>query len=121
MIHDVITFSVFKEYLCFVKRANILIIGKLDREDQGELRTLRMPITNEVTGLRMWNGTCTLVTSNVVHVLKYHDALVCVRTLGFKTKLPFCDMKRLNCEHIRCQIYRDNLIISLETNVTISS
>ena len=117
-MHDVAAFSASEEYLCFVTRQNVLKIGTLERDDQDRLfirtlRTLRIPPANDVTGLRLWNGICTVVTGNVVRVLKYDDTVVCVRTLEFKAKLPFCDLKSLTREQIKCQIYRENLIISL--------
>ncbi|XP_071056665.1 uncharacterized protein [Onthophagus taurus] len=117
IVQDVILYSAYKIYLCFVKRGGRVSIVKLGYDSEGEkkffeITYVRIYSPDEVTGVRIWNGICTFLMNSDVKILKYDDEMPPMTTIENKTKLRFCDKNKFHQQR-NTFIYRNDIIISI--------
>ncbi|XP_044254993.1 uncharacterized protein LOC123005354 [Tribolium madens] len=117
ILEDVMSHSIYKNYICYQKHGGRLTIEKLTNSNGRVLEETwftRVYSPKNITCINMWNGVCTILISNDVRKVNYDSKnILPASEYHEKCLLNFSSIPNSLTSHQTHHILRDDIIIVL--------
>ncbi|CAG9860538.1 unnamed protein product [Phyllotreta striolata] len=113
--HDVVSYSVYKNYICYEKVGGRMTIAKLvnngGKIEFEEIWFSRIYSPSNLSCMKMWEGVCTFLINNEVKIYEYGNSAKPVDMMKKKTKITF--INPLNTLKPSLYILRNDIIVRI--------